>query len=301
MVCVVLSSLNHNCQSLDLIFSGPDFCIMLPVLWFRLGVTISVSNCLPSMHSLIWLKCEGVCCAEFHRCDRHGRRLPCLEGEWTSCQIPPSLRITTLVSSYQIPDLSIPWCVVGFWYSQVQHSLYRFIGSGINFSHLISSSLKIPKWNVSDIGTHCTSWSGQIFTWSVHSHIEDFFYRLLNLRSRKMLFPSYIIWVTHGFWSHTQESVTNHPIWCYMHVDILFKGELSQIPFVLWLSWNKRAGIWSLSTTSDWIWAHLLQYHTGLLDNQKETMSEWLEWCYVLHVSGKMNCQSPPSICFKCY
>lgn len=43
----------HICQSLDLILSGPDFCITLPVLWFRLGIAIPVSNCLLSMHSLI--------------------------------------------------------------------------------------------------------------------------------------------------------------------------------------------------------------------------------------------------------
>ena len=59
-MCLFLSSLKHICQSLDLILSGPDFCIMLPVLWFRLGIPTPVSNCLLWICTLrLWLKCWG--------------------------------------------------------------------------------------------------------------------------------------------------------------------------------------------------------------------------------------------------
>lgn len=185
----------------------------------------------------LWLKSEGVCCAEFHRCDRHGRRLPCLEGEWTSCQISPSLRISILISDTDFVHTTM--CSQFLISSSAAFLVQVFFGSGIIFSHFISCSFKISKWNVSDIGTHRTSWSGQ-FLPGLYIHILNTFYHLINPRE----------------------------VESYSAQATLLESSMVMILYCnSWLSCNSRAGICSLSTIADWLWAHLLQCHAGLSGN----------------------------------
>lgn len=179
--------------------------------------------------------------------------------------------------------------------------LVQVIWKWDNSAHLISSSFKIPKWDVSDIGTHSYKLKWAILTWSVHSHIEDFSYCLINLRCRKMLFSSYVLWVTHGYDFPLQESVTNPPhlVWhaCrYLGGSWAFPNSFCS-PIVLKLK------SWNLITSHNFklnlrIPLAVSHRSTGWLEREHIWMAEW---CYVMHVFRTMICPSLPSVCFLCY